>query len=200
MGCFQPDDASAHTSYLIVLLKSGPGFLPSRPTIIQAGTDRSTGLEAFFRPPRTPWRAKERRIIRTASEPSTVFRGFSAEISRVANFWANLPAPIACRCDTNLTHTWGSFSGIPRGFHLGHTGLAGRRQAAGEAAAEGRPEPLGSGAARDLPAHRHARQERRGSRPGDAEGIRRPARPARRRREGPVRAPRHGSGKIRTAA
>jgi len=48
MGCFQPDDASAHTSYLIVLLKSGPGFLPGRPTIIQAKSDRSTGLEAYF--------------------------------------------------------------------------------------------------------------------------------------------------------
>src|SRR5215469_6987715 len=48
MGCFQPRDASAHTSYLIVLLKSGPRFLPGRPTIIQGKSDRSTGLEAFF--------------------------------------------------------------------------------------------------------------------------------------------------------
>src|SRR5579863_7196884 len=81
MGCFQPDDASAHTSYLIVLLKRGPGFLPGRPTIIQAGTDWSTGLEAFFRPPATPWRAKERRIIRTAKNPSTVFGLFSRKFS-----------------------------------------------------------------------------------------------------------------------
>jgi hypothetical protein len=28
MGCFQPDDASAHTSYLIMLLKSGPRAVP----------------------------------------------------------------------------------------------------------------------------------------------------------------------------
>src|SRR5579872_3739432 len=28
MGCFQPRDASAHTSYLIVLLKSGPEAEP----------------------------------------------------------------------------------------------------------------------------------------------------------------------------
>ena len=28
MGCFQPRDASAHTSYLIMLLKSGPGTVP----------------------------------------------------------------------------------------------------------------------------------------------------------------------------
>src|SRR5215469_490287 len=76
MGCFQPRDASAHTSYLIVLLKSGPGFLPGRPTIIQEGSGRSTGLAAFFSCRKHPSRAKEPRIIRTAFRASTVFARF----------------------------------------------------------------------------------------------------------------------------
>jgi hypothetical protein len=82
MGCFQPRDASAHTSYLIMLLKSGPRDLaPGRPTIIQVKTAWSTDKRAFIQTLTVPPPAREPRIIRSASGASTVFGAFLQGVS-----------------------------------------------------------------------------------------------------------------------